>query len=881
MRTYGCISAALLAVFFAGCNRIAEPVPETDSELVFHARWAESPDTRTALQSDGTSIWWTLSEKINVFYGNKFSGVFVSTNEAPSALASFQGTLTVVTGTIENGNASQAYWAVYPYSTDNSCDGESVTLTVPAEQKAVEGSFADKFFPAVAKSHSVDLAFYNVCGGVRFSVFNEGIESVTFKANGGEPLVGKVQVGFGPDDLPVVKGIADGKDEVTVSAPAGGFVPGRSYFAAFLPQTLSQGLSMTFKKANGSATYVKENALTVNRSRFGTLDEKDKDLTFSGGTTPDPSGIIVFADGNLKKLLVAAFDTDGDQELSYAEAAAVTSFGNVLDDYCEAVSFDEFQYFTGITRIPENQFAFWEKMTSIVLPESIESIGSYAFRECTGLTSLAIPQGVTEMSYHSLSGCTNLVRLSIGSWFSNKTLKDVGLSPETSRLSEVILLPGVDKIKESAFSGWTSLESVILPDGVKTIGKDAFKQCSQLKSVNLPDTIVDIELAAFQYCSSLSEITLPSQISSIAAQTFLACKGLKSIVIPDKVTLIAASAFYDCESLASVIIPDGVNYIGTNAFKGTALTEVVLPQSLTELKDGTFLDCTALRSIVVPEKVQSIGQSVFSGCSSLQSVVLPDGLKTLGERAFENCAALKRIDLPAGLSKIGDHTFSACSNLASISFPANLSQIDSYAFANCTSLGSADLPSSVKNLGPGLFYNCSNLTSVTLPEGISNIQMHFFYGCSRLQSVILPASLNSLGAYAFAESGIVSIDIPKGISIIWEGTFDHCHSLQSVSMKVGITSIGSIAFQECTALTTVTIPKSVTSISDKSFADCPALASVILNPAEPPALSSDSPTFSGSNLCKFYVPEEAVNAYKTHASWTAYADRIFPVTALE
>ena len=188
--------------------------------------------------------------------------------------------LTVMTGTAEAGNEASSYWAVYPYDAANTCDGQSVTLTVPAVQYGVQGSFADKMFPAVATSKSLDLAFYNVCGGVRFSVSQTGIVSVTLKANGNEPLVGKARVGFGSDGVPEVMGITEGKSEVVVYAPDGGFIPGEYYFAAFLPQTLSQGLSMTFKTTSTLATYSTGNIITVNRSRFGKLDEKDKDLSF-------------------------------------------------------------------------------------------------------------------------------------------------------------------------------------------------------------------------------------------------------------------------------------------------------------------------------------------------------------------------------------------------------------------------------------------------------------------------------------------------------------------------------------------------------------------------------------------------------------------------
>ena len=266
----------------ASCKKETEmKAPEAGKQIEFYAVWADDPGTRTALQPDGTSVWWTPCEEINAFYGNKFSGKFTSTNTSNKALVSFQGTLTVLTGTAETGNEASAYWAVYPYDAANTCDGQSVTLTVPDVQTAKEGTFADKLFPSIATSQSLDLAFYNVCGGVRFSVSQSGIQSVTFKSNNGESLVGKVKVGFGPEGVPVVKSIISGRSEVTVTAPSGGFVPGKYYFAAFLPGTQSQGLSLTFKTSSHYATYTSENSITVNRSRFGTLSEKDKGLTFS------------------------------------------------------------------------------------------------------------------------------------------------------------------------------------------------------------------------------------------------------------------------------------------------------------------------------------------------------------------------------------------------------------------------------------------------------------------------------------------------------------------------------------------------------------------------------------------------------------------------
>ena len=99
-----------------------------------------------------------------MFYGNGDGGGarFESTNTEQTAVTDFHGTLT------GNASGSDYYWGVYPYSGDNACDGSSVTLRVLESQQAVEGTFANGMFPAVACSRNRDLAFYNVCGGVRY-----------------------------------------------------------------------------------------------------------------------------------------------------------------------------------------------------------------------------------------------------------------------------------------------------------------------------------------------------------------------------------------------------------------------------------------------------------------------------------------------------------------------------------------------------------------------------------------------------------------------------------------------------------------------------------------------------------------------------------------
>ena len=174
MNKYAIVVFAAAALLFS-CTRetaINEILP--GQSITFTADWGESEATKTVLQSDGTSVWWDAAEQINVFFSDKAAGKFTSTNSQPQAIVDFQGSLPIVVGSIESDNPSHAYWAVYPYNAANTCDGESITLTIPATQTAVEGTFDKKMFPSIATSTNFHLAFYNVCGGARFSVVNEG-----------------------------------------------------------------------------------------------------------------------------------------------------------------------------------------------------------------------------------------------------------------------------------------------------------------------------------------------------------------------------------------------------------------------------------------------------------------------------------------------------------------------------------------------------------------------------------------------------------------------------------------------------------------------------------------------------------------------------------
>ena len=282
MKAKSLLYAAVAAIACISCTREAEEsgLLNSGTEIEFTAEWADgnNADSRTVLQGDGTSIWWSANEEINVFIGSDVSAKFISTNSQPQGVASFVGN--VLIGVAEQSNPFPGYWAAYPYNAENSCDGQSLTLSLPDTQEGKANGFADKFFPSVARSNNYLLSFWNVCGGARFSVTQEGVTKVIFKSNDGSPMAGKVKVGFGEDNKPQILEFPEPVDSVVVNAPEGGFIPGTNYFAAMLPQTHVQGITVTLYTATQRASKIIANPVTVKRSIFGTLSNLDEGLQY-------------------------------------------------------------------------------------------------------------------------------------------------------------------------------------------------------------------------------------------------------------------------------------------------------------------------------------------------------------------------------------------------------------------------------------------------------------------------------------------------------------------------------------------------------------------------------------------------------------------------
>ncbi len=265
------ITAAALAV---ACNDIIEPADTLSmpvKEVVLTAtREGLELGTKSFRLDDG-SVWWSPKEEVSVFYGSGTNGgsKFSTMNTSIAETVELQGS-------VQMSGSGKDFWAVYPYSEDNSCDGTSVTTIIPSDQEGVEGNFSNDVFPAVAKSSTMNLAFWNICGGIKFFVSRDDVKYVTFKGNNDEPLAGKVKVTFGPDGTPVVQEVLEPSTEVTLTAPEGGtFMVGKNYYITLLPTGLQGGFTMSFRTENEKGTLVSTTPQIIKRSTFGVLKNID------------------------------------------------------------------------------------------------------------------------------------------------------------------------------------------------------------------------------------------------------------------------------------------------------------------------------------------------------------------------------------------------------------------------------------------------------------------------------------------------------------------------------------------------------------------------------------------------------------------------------
>lgn len=262
--------------------------------------------------------------------------------------------------------------------------------------------------------------------------------------------------------------------------------------------------------------------------------------------------------------------------------------------------------------IGDHAFGFTD-ITTITLPDSVETIGEGAFSNCDKLTSVNIPDNVTTIG--------------------NGAFQD------------------------------TAITSVSIPGSVKTIGQYAFENCTSLATLELGSGIQTIDVWAFRGCTSLTSVSIPDSVKTIGSSAFYSCTSLETLSLGSGVETIGNNAFQGCTQLTDFTLPSGLKSIGDNAFNGcAALTKVDMPDSVTYLGAGAYQNCTGLTSATLSEKLSEMNNSVFAGCTGLTTVTLPDLVNNIGNYLFQGCSKLASVYTGDYIQFVGSSNFDGCSN---------------------------------------------------------------------------------------------------------------------------------------------------------------------------------------------------------------------------
>ena len=507
---------------------------------------------------------------------------------------------------------------------------------------------------------------------------------------------------------------------------------------------------------------------------------------------------ISFQDAEVLRVLLAKGVGDG-VGITKEAAEKVTSIGAWFSNNDLIESFDEFEYFSGVTQIGATD----------------NNSANAVFYSCGLLRSIKLPNRLTSIKNRCFENCTNLIDINLNG---NQSILSIGnYAFKNTGITGVLDLPNLESIGGGAFNNTQLTE-------VRNLGKITKISDSDNNNANwlffhspitkmvLPDTLTYIGASGFRQMTELSEVTIPNSVSYIGANAFYGDTSLsfEELNLPNLESL-GQNAFYGCESL---IIEDlslpSLKSLGTYAFTKVKIKKISNLGEITSLpsQDNGYAygwgDPNVLEEITIPTIITTLPRNSFSGYKVLHTINGFENVTDIGYYTFQGCTSLKSIRLD-NATIINDDAFNGCSSLETIYMPKVVT-LSRYATNSCPKIEGDLVLNGLKTLGRNNLMNC-NITSIKIPN-VETIGLYSLSGNKQLKIIEIGDKLTSIDADAI----------------------------------VGNTSL------ECIIILSITPP----SLGSYVFANC--------------------------NNCVLYVPDESVTAYREASGWSAYADRIKPLS---
>ena len=447
------------------------------------------------------------------------------------------------------------------------------------------------------------------------------------------------------------------------------------------------------------------------------------------------------------------------------------------------------------TNIPHAAFMNCDLLTTITIPNNVESIGGYAFYNCKALSKLNgteigtfnIPQSVTRIEKHAFRNCLEATQVSLSN---NVTLIDeyafAGCAAivqfNSNTLSELKVPTSCITIGTNAFNGLAIITNIIVPNTVETIGSSAFRGCSSIKSMTLPfvgksEYCTSTGCMTFGYIFGYYDDTTYDNLTSTHSYTsqytsdsssykymYYIPKTLETVVIT-KQTNIPYAAFMNCDLITSITLPDNTISIGGYAFynckklsslNSSEVGEINIPSYVTAVEKYTFYNCIEISDVSLSNKVTAINDYAFYGCSAIVKVnsstlgelIIPASCEKIGESAFYGLSSITSLKVSDMVSSIGAAAFGKMTTLQEMTVPfignKNKTSANTYqyplgyffgtsSYSGGTSTKQYYYGSSTTSTTYSTYYIPTTLTKVVVTIG--DLNYGAFYSCSKITSI--------------------------------------------------------------------------------------------------------------------------------------------------